>query len=110
MVLKYLEIARTKLKNSLLTALKAHQKQRLDLMREETAKLYNYMQLMRKEVERLENEIIRKQGSAGGAQVNWAEKSSQIRHENRSLRIDCHCLTMEVDLQASGQAPLGLIA
>ena len=84
------------------SALKTHQMARLGHIQNETTKLQLYLETLRKEVQRLEALKRRNDDS------EWAQKVSKLREENRSLRIECHCLSMEVDLYASGQVPLGV--
>lgn len=75
---------------------------RLNHMQNETTKLQLYLETLRKEVQRLE--ALKRTNDDS----EWTQKVSKLRDENRSLRIECHCLTMEVDLYASGQVPLGV--
>jgi len=85
-------------------ALKSHQMSRLEHIRDETNKLRQYLQSLRNDVLRLETQ--KEESLPEG--VNWATKVSKLREDNRSLRIECHCLSMEVDLYASGRMPLGI--
>jgi hypothetical protein len=77
---------------------------RLEHIRNETTKLRIHLQTLHKEVSTLETQ--RRQSTADGAE--WAKQVSQLREDNRALRIECHCLSMEVDLYASGGMPLGV--
>ncbi|XP_054158590.1 uncharacterized protein LOC128956899 [Oppia nitens] len=101
---------------SYVEALKKHQNSRLDHIRSETDKLRQHLLQLRKDVARLEIQQRRRRhesaesdgGGGSGSDDDWAvAKVTQFRDENRGLRIECHCLSMEVDIYASGGVPLG---
>lgn len=85
--------------------MKAHQNARLNFLLEEMTKLQEYLSELRNEVDHLEKSQQTEQPINDG--INWPEKVLKLREENRHLRIECHCLSMEVDLYASGELPLG---
>ena len=87
-----------------MTALKTHQMTRLEHIRNETTKLKLYLDGLKADVTKLEAQRLRDRNEDS----EWAQKVTKLREENRALRIECHCLSMEVDLYASGQMPLGV--
>ncbi|CAG2118726.1 unnamed protein product, partial [Medioppia subpectinata] len=87
---------------SYVQALKTHQMTRLDHIRNETQKLDNHLTALRKDVQLLESQ--RRRTTAD----KWTTQVTALREDNRALRIECHCLSMEVDLYASGGMPLGV--
>ncbi|CAG2173352.1 unnamed protein product, partial [Oppiella nova] len=86
-------------------ALKTYQKTRLDHIRSESSKLTLYLQTLRSNVAKLESRRRKDTNDA----IDWIQKISRLRENNLQLRIDCHCLSIEVDLYASGRMALGVM-
>ncbi|KAG8192976.1 hypothetical protein JTE90_028097 [Oedothorax gibbosus] len=87
-------------------AVKKHQLARLDLVREELKKERTACSNLKSEVNRFEQEIVRRQQNKSS--FSYVELLKKIKEENRKLRIECNCLLMEYDIISKGQIPVGM--
>ncbi|CAG2119435.1 unnamed protein product, partial [Medioppia subpectinata] len=91
-------------------ALKTYQRSRLEHMRSEATNMRLYLDTLRAKVAALETQRTRRRRLSVGDDIggDLVVTCRQLRTDNLQLHIDCHCMTIEVDLYASGRMPLGV--
>ncbi|GBN48394.1 TGF-beta-activated kinase 1 and MAP3K7-binding protein 2 [Araneus ventricosus] len=86
-------------------AVKNHQKVRLNLVQEELSKEKAVCSNLKFEVNKLEQEITRKQHAEKNS-FSYAEMLKKLKEENRKLALECNNLIMEYDLCSKDQTPI----
>ncbi|XP_067141072.1 TGF-beta-activated kinase 1 and MAP3K7-binding protein 3-like [Centruroides vittatus] len=99
------EVKENKVEKAYEKALVDHQKMQLQMLNFELYKHKQFCYALRKDVNLLEERL---QGKRRNEFINM-EEIQKLREENMQLRVDCKCLTLEVDMQQKGQVRLGVV-
>ncbi|XP_023241789.1 TGF-beta-activated kinase 1 and MAP3K7-binding protein 2-like [Centruroides sculpturatus] len=99
------EVKENKVEKAYEKALIDHQKMQLQMLHFELYKHKQFSYALRKDVNLLEERL---QGKRRNEFINM-EEIQKLREENMQLRVDCKCLTLEVDMQQKGQMRLGVV-
>ncbi|XP_067128771.1 TGF-beta-activated kinase 1 and MAP3K7-binding protein 2-like isoform X1 [Centruroides vittatus] len=86
-------------------ALLLHQKARLEVLQKVLDDEKKILSRMKMEVNNMEEHLLQRRLNLTA--ISNMTDVQNLREENRRLRVECHCLSMEVDFCLKGQAPLG---
>lgn len=86
-------------------ALLLHQRSRLEVLQKVLNEERKILSKMKMEVNTMEEHLLQRKLNLTA--ISNMTDVQNLREENRRLRVECHCLSMEVDFFLKGRAPLG---